>query len=197
MRCLPHLVLMAPRDEAMLVHMLHTAVSHDDGPIALRYPRGEGVGVRLPRRPEALEIGRGELLREGERVALLGYGHGVSVALGAADLLADEHGVEPTVADARFAKPLDGELIERLSLGHDLIVTIEDNVLPGGFGSGVLEHLADADLLAGTRVMRVGLPDRYVTHGKPALLHEEVGLTPAAVADRVAQAVLEPSGAFA
>ena len=163
----------------------------------MRYPRGEGVGVRLPRRPEALEIGRGELLREGERVALLGYGHGVSVALGAADLLADEHGVEPTVADARFAKPLDGELIERLSLDHDLIVTIEDNVLPGGFGSGVLEHLADADLLAGTRVMRVGLPDRYVTHGKPALLHEEVGLTPAAVADRVAQAVLEPSGAFA
>jgi 1-deoxy-D-xylulose-5-phosphate synthase len=197
MRCLPHLVLMAPRDEAMLVHMLHTAVTHDDGPIALRYPRGEGVGVRLPRRPEALEIGRGELLREGERVALLGYGYGVSVALGAADLLADEHGVEPTVADARFAKPLDGELIERLSLEHDLIVTIEDNVLPGGFGSGVLEHLADADLLAGTRVLRVGLPDRYVTHGKPALLHEEVGLTPAAVADRVAQAVLEPSGALA
>ena len=193
MRCLPHLVLMAPRDEAMLVHMLHTAVSYDDGPIALRYPRGEGVGVRLPRRPEALEIGRGELLREGERVALLGYGYGVSVALGAADLLADEHGVEPTVADARFAKPLDGELIERLSLEHDLIVTIEENVLPGGFGSGVLEHLADADLLAGTRVLRVGLPDRYVTHGKPALLHEEVGLTPAAVADRVAQAVLEPS----
>jgi 1-deoxy-D-xylulose-5-phosphate synthase len=197
MRCLPNLVLMAPRDEAMLVHMLHTAVSYDDGPIALRYPRGEGEGRRLPRRPEALEIGRGELLREGERVALLGYGYGVPVALGAADLLADAHGVEPTVADARFAKPLDGELIERLALEHDLIVTIEDNVLPGGFGSGVLEHLADADLLGGTRVMRVGLPDRYVTHGKPALLHEEVGLTPAAVADRVAQAVLEPSGALA
>jgi 1-deoxy-D-xylulose-5-phosphate synthase len=197
MRCLPNLVLMAPRDEAMLVHMLHTAVSYDDGPIALRYPRGEGEGRRLPRRPEALEIGRGELLRDGERVALLGYGYGVPVALGAADLLADAHGVEPTVADARFAKPLDGELIERLALEHDLIVTIEDNVLPGGFGSGVLEHLADADLLGGTRVMRVGLPDRYVTHGKPALLHEEVGLTPAAVADRVAQAVLEPSGALA
>jgi 1-deoxy-D-xylulose-5-phosphate synthase len=197
MRCLPHLVLMAPRDEAMLVHMLHTAIGYDDGPIALRYPRGEGEGLPLPGRPEAIEIGRGELLRDGERVALLGYGYGVSVALGAAELLADEHGVEPTVADGRFAKPLDGELIERLALEHDLIVTIEDNVLPGGFGSGVLEHLADADLLGGTRVLRVGLPDRYVTHGKPALLHEEVGLTPAAVADRVAQAVLEPSGAFA
>jgi 1-deoxy-D-xylulose-5-phosphate synthase len=197
MRCLPNLVQMAPRDEAMLVHMLHTAVSYDDGPIALRYPRGEGEGIPLPHRPEAIEIGRGELLREGERVALLGYGYGVAVALGAADLLAAEHGVEPTVADARFAKPLDGELIERLSAEHDLIVTVEENVLAGGFGSGVLEHLADNDLLGATRVLRVGLPDRFVTHGKPALLREEVGLTPEAVADRVAQAVLEPSGALA
>jgi 1-deoxy-D-xylulose-5-phosphate synthase len=197
LRCLPHLVLMAPRDEAMLVNMLHTAVAYDEGPIALRYPRGEGEGVRLPAVPEALEIGRGELLRDGERVALLGYGYGVPVALGAADLLAAEHGVEPTVADARFAKPLDAELTERLALDHDLIVTIEDNVLSGGFGSAVLEHLADADLLGNTRVLRIGLPDRYVTHGKPALLHEEVGLTPAAVAERVAQAVLEPSGALA
>jgi 1-deoxy-D-xylulose-5-phosphate synthase len=197
MRCLPHLVQMAPRDEAMLVHMLHTAVVYDDGPIALRYPRGEAEGLPLPNRPEPIEIGRGELLREGDRVALLGYGYGVSVALGAADLLADDHGVEPTVADARFAKPLDGELIERLAAEHDLVVTVEENVLAGGFGSGVLEHLADNDLLGTTRVLRIGLPDRFVTHGKPALLREEVGLTPAAVADRVAQAVLEPTGALA
>jgi 1-deoxy-D-xylulose-5-phosphate synthase len=193
LRCLPNLVVMAPRDEAMLVHMLHTAVAYDDGPIALRYPRGEGEGIPLPHRPEALEIGRGELLRDGERVALLGYGYGVPVALGAADLLAAEHGVEPTVADARFAKPLDGELIERLALEHDLIVTVEENVLAGGFGSAVLEHLGDNDLLGATRVLRIGLPDRFVTHGKPALLREEVGLTPEVVADRVAQAVLEPS----
>jgi 1-deoxy-D-xylulose-5-phosphate synthase len=197
MRCLPHLVQMAPRDEAMLVHMLHTAVVYDDGPIALRYPRGEAEGLPLPTRPEPIEIGRGELLRDGDRVALLGYGYGVPVALGAADLLADDHGVEPTVADARFAKPLDGELIERLAAEHDLIVTVEENVLAGGFGSGVLEHLADNDLLGATRVLRIGLPDRFVTHGKPALLREEVGLTPAAVADRVAQAVLEPTGALA
>ncbi len=197
LRCLPNLVLMAPRDEAMLVHMLHTAVDYDDGPIALRYPRGEGEGMPLPRRPEPIEIGRGELLRDGERVALLGYGYGVSVALGAADLLADVHGVEPTVADARFAKPLDGELIERLATDHDLIVTVEENVLAGGFGSAVLEHLADNDLMGATRVLRIGLPDRFVTHGKPALLREEVGLTPEAVADRVAQAVLEPTGALA
>jgi 1-deoxy-D-xylulose-5-phosphate synthase len=197
MRCLPNLVQMAPRDEATLVHMLHTAVMHDDGPIALRYPRGEAEGVALPGLPEQIEIGRGELLREGERVALLGYGYGVPVALGAAALLSDEHGVEPTVADARFAKPLDAELVERLAAEHDLLVTVEENVLAGGFGSGVLEHLADHDLLGGTRVLRIGLPDRFVTHGKPALLREEVGLTPEAVADRVAEAVLVPTGALA
>ena len=197
LRCLPNMVQLAPRDEAMLVHMLHTALAWDEGPIALRYPRGEAEGVPLPRRPELIEVGRGELLREGDRVALLGYGYGVPLALGAGELLADDHGVEPTVADARFAKPLDGELIERLAAEHELLVTIEENVLAGGFGSGVLEHLADRDLLGGTRVLRIGLPDRYVTHGKPALLREEVGLTPEAVARRVAQAVLEPSGALA
>jgi 1-deoxy-D-xylulose-5-phosphate synthase len=197
LRCLPNIVLMAPRDEAMLVHMLHTALLHDGGPIALRYPRGEGEGVPLPRRPEPIEVGTGELLRAGERVALLGYGYGVSVALRAAELLGVDQGVEPTVADARFAKPLDADLVERLASEHDVLVTVEENVLAGGFGSAVLEHLADRDLLGRTRVLRVGLPDRYVTHGKPALLREEVGLTPEAVADRVAQAVLEPSGAFA
>jgi 1-deoxy-D-xylulose-5-phosphate synthase len=165
--------------------------------VALRYPRGEAEGVALPRRPAALEIGRGELLREGDRVALLGYGYGAPLALGAAELLADVHGVEPTVADARFAKPLDVELIEHLAAEHELVVTVEENVLAGGFGSAVLEHLADGDLLGGTRLLRIGLPDRYVTHGKPALLREEVGLTPEALADRVAQAVLEPSGALA
>jgi 1-deoxy-D-xylulose-5-phosphate synthase len=193
LRCLPNMVQLAPRDEAMLVHMLHTALLYDDGPVALRYPRGEAEGVALPRRPEPIEIGRGEILSHGERVALLGYGYGVSLARGAAALLAAEHGVEPTVADGRFAKPLDAELIERLASDHELIVTVEENVLPGGFGSGVLEHLADRDLLGATRVLRIGLPDRYVTHGKPALLREEVGLTPEAVAQRVAQAVLEPT----
>jgi 1-deoxy-D-xylulose-5-phosphate synthase len=197
LRCLPNMMLMAPRDEAMLVHMLHTALTWDDGPVALRYPRGEAEGVPLPRRPEVIEIGRGEVLREGERVALLGYGYGVPLALGAAELLADEHGVEPTVADARFAKPLDIDLIDRLATEHDVLVTVEENVLAGGFGSAVLEEMAERDLLGETRVLRVGLPDRYVTHGKPALIREEVGLTPEALADRVAQAVLEPSGALA
>ena len=196
-RCLPHMVLMAPRDEAELRHMLHTALLFDDGPVALRYPRGEAEGVPMPREPHELEIGRGEVLRQGERVAFLGYGHGVQVALGAAARLTEEHGLDPTVADARFAKPLDAELIATLLADHELLVTVEENVLAGGFGSGVLELLADRDLLRDRRVMRVGLPDRYVTHGKPALLREEVGLTPEAVATRVAEAVLEPRGALA
>jgi 1-deoxy-D-xylulose-5-phosphate synthase len=185
-RPIPNVVLMAPRDEAMLVHMLHTAIAHE-GPAALRYPRGSAEGVALPQEPELVPIGKGEVLAEGRGVALLGYGYGVHVALEAAAVLAD-HGLQATVADARFAKPLDGELAERLARDHDLLVTIEENVLPGGFGAAVLEHLEDA-FVAGpgerARVLRVGLPDRYVTHGKPDLLRAEVGLTGPSVADRV------------
>ncbi len=185
-RPIPNVVLMAPRDEAMLVHMLHTAIAHE-GPAALRYPRGAAEGVAMPAEPELVPIGKGEVLAEGRDVALLGYGYGVHVALEAAAILAD-HGMQATVADARFAKPLDGELAERLARDHDLLVTIEENVLPGGFGAAVLEHLEDA-FAAGpgerARVLRVGLPDRYVTHGKPDLLRAEVGLTGQSVADRV------------
>jgi 1-deoxy-D-xylulose-5-phosphate synthase len=189
-RPLPNVVVMAPRDEAMLVHMLRTAIAHD-GPVALRYPRGAAEGVELPAEPATIPIGSGELLASGERVALLGYGYGATVATQAAAILAG-HDLQPTLADARFAKPLDTELLERLALGHDLVVTIEENVLPGGFGSAVLEHLEDSftdhpgDR---ARVMRIGLPDRYVTHGKPDLLREEVGLTGKAVADRVLAAL--------
>jgi 1-deoxy-D-xylulose-5-phosphate synthase len=187
---IPNVVVMAPRDEAMLVHMLHTAVAHD-GPVALRYPRGTAEGAKLPAKPKKIPIGLGEVLAEGERVALLGYGYGVVVAAEAAAILAD-HGLRATVADARFAKPLDGELAERLAREHDLVVTIEENVLPGGFGSAVLEHLEDAFAEGPgerARVMRVGLPDRYVTHGKPALLRAEVGLTGESVAERVLTAL--------
>jgi 1-deoxy-D-xylulose-5-phosphate synthase len=186
LRPIPNMVLMAPRDEAMLVHMLRTAIAHD-GPAALRYPRGAAEGVELPAEAEEIPIGSGELLANGERVALLGFGHGVAVAQEAARILG-RHDLKPTVADARFAKPLDSELLERLALGHDLLVTIEENVLPGGFGSAVLEHLEDAFAERGgerARVLRIGLPDRYVTHGKPALLRDEVGLTGDAVAERV------------
>jgi 1-deoxy-D-xylulose-5-phosphate synthase len=189
MRALPNMTLMAPRDEAALVDLLHTAIAHD-GPVGLRYPRGEGEGVPLPSEPRLIEIGKGELLREGDRVALLGYGYGVPLALGAAALL-EQHDLDVTVADARFAKPLDEDLVRSLVAEHELLVTIEENQLQGGFGSALVELLADEDMLGDCRVMRVGLPDRYVTHGKPALLRQEVGLTPEAIAERVTQAVLD------
>src|SRR4051794_4561554 len=195
LRPLPNITLMAPRDEAMLVHMLHTALGHDVGPVAIRYPRGEGVGVPLPELPEALPIGTGEILREGSGVAFVGYGTGVQKALGAADLLADR-GLDVTVADARFAKPLDVPLLGQLAAEHDLLVTVEEGVLSGGFGSAVWECLSDEGALA-PRILRVGLPDRYVTHGAPALLHEEVGFTAEAIAERVEAAVLDPQGSFA
>jgi 1-deoxy-D-xylulose-5-phosphate synthase len=195
LRCLPNLVLMAPRDEATLVDMLHTALLYDDGPIALRYPRGEGVGVALPEQPQTIEIGTGEILREedaaGARVALVGYGSGVGKALAAADLLA-ERDIPVTVADARFAKPIDAALMAQLAAEHDLLVTVEEGVLSGGFGSAVWETLNEAGASsAGARIMRVGLPDRYVTHGKPALLHEEVGFTGERIAERIEAAILD------
>jgi 1-deoxy-D-xylulose-5-phosphate synthase len=194
LRPLPNIVLMAPRDEAALVHMLHTAVCHDDGPIAVRYPRGEGTGVELPSRPEALEIGTGELLREGERVAIVGYGSGVGKGLEAADLLA-ERGMKVTVADARFAKPIDAALMAQLAGEHELLVTVEEGVLMGGFGSAVWETLSEGG--ATPRILRVGLPDRYVTHGRPALLHEEVGFTGQRIAERIEAATAERRGVAA
>jgi 1-deoxy-D-xylulose-5-phosphate synthase len=190
LRPLPNITLMAPRDEAMLVHMLHTAL-HLDGPAAIRYPRGEAVGVEMPSRPQVLEVGTGEILRDGERVAIVGYGTGVQKALGAADLLA-QHDLEVTVADARFAKPLDTGLLAQVAAEHDLVVTIEEGALMGGFGSAVWEALSEGG--GSPRIMRVGLPDRYVTHGAPSLLHEEVGFTAERIAERIESAVLDRRG---
>jgi 1-deoxy-D-xylulose-5-phosphate synthase len=196
LRCIPNIVVMAPRDEAMLVHMLHTALDHD-GPTALRYPRGEAVGVPLPDVPQLIPIGTGEILREAPdghgragRVALLGYGTGVGKALGAAALL-ELAGIQATVADARFAKPIDSGLVAQLAAEHELLVTIEEGVLGGGFGSAVWETLNEAGG-APTRILRVGLPDRYVTHGAPKLLHEEIGYTAERIAERVRAAMDRP-----
>jgi 1-deoxy-D-xylulose-5-phosphate synthase len=185
LRCLPNMTLMAPRDEAMLSRMLRTALLFD-GPVGLRYPRGEGLGTPLPAEPEPIEIGTGEILREGSRVALIGYGTGVEKALEAAEILGDA-----TVADARFAKPIDVELMASLAAEHELLVTVEEGVLQGGFGSAVWEELNEAALGADRLppILRIGLPDRYVTHGKPELLHREVGFTGKAIAERVRAAI--------
>jgi len=189
------MVLMAPRDEAMLVHMLRTALTHD-GPIALRYPRGEGTGVALPALPRALEIGTGEILHEGDgKVAIVGYGSGVGKALQAAALLG-ERGLDVTVADARFAKPIDAGLMAQLASEHELLVTVEEGVLAGGFGSAVWETLNDAGA-GDTRILRIGMPDRYVTHGTPALLHAEVGFTGRRIAERIEAAVSDRAAAQA
>ena len=187
LRCVPNIVLMAPRDEAMLVHMLHTALGYDEGPVALRYPRGTAAGVPLPDRPETIAIGTGEVLRTGERVALVGYGSGVGKALDAADLLA-QRGLHLTVVDARFAKPLDAELLLRLAAEHELLVTVEEGVLAGGFGTACWELLSEHGHTP--RILRIGLPDRYITHGAPALLHDEVGFTGERIAERVQAALV-------
>ena len=141
----------------------------------------------MPTEPRPIEIGTGQLLREGDRVALVGYGTGVQRALEAAELLSTR-GLEVTVADARFAKPLDQALLAQLAAEHELLVTVEEGVLAGGFGSAVLETLSDSGLEM-PKILRVGLPDRYVTHGKPALLHREVGFTGKAIAERILSAV--------
>ncbi|MFN8124843.1 MAG: 1-deoxy-D-xylulose-5-phosphate synthase [Thermoleophilia bacterium] len=184
LRGIPGLTLMAPMDEGELVTMLHTAL-RIDGPVALRYPRGAGVGVDLPQNPEPLEIGRAQVLAAGERVALVGYGYGAQLAQRSAEAVAAAAGVEPTVVNARFCKPLDAELMRDLAGSHELIVTLEDHATHGGFGSAVLESLAGT----GARVLVLGLPDRFIDHGNRNLLLAEVGLSPDAVAQRVAQAL--------
>ncbi len=138
--CVPDMALMAPADEAELVHMVATAAAHDDGPIALRYPRGEGVGTALPATGRPLDIGKGRILREGSRVALLALGPRLGECLAAADLLAG-HGITATIADARFAKPIDDDLVRRLARSHQVLVTIEDGSV-GGFGTQVMHRLA-------------------------------------------------------
>jgi len=160
--CLPGMVVMAPADEAELVHMVATAAAIDDRPSAVRYPRGEGTGVALPAVPEVLAIGRGRVLREGGSIALLSLGTRLGDALRAADELA-ARGLPATVADARFAKPLDTALIERLAREHAVLVTVEEGAA-GGFGAAVMHHLAWAGLLEGLKFRPMTLPDRFIDH---------------------------------
>lgn len=186
MACLPNMVVMAPSDEAELFHMVATAAAINDRPSCFRYPRGNGVGVPLPpgNKGIPLEIGKGRILIEGERVALLGYGTAVQSCLAAASLI-EQHGLRLTVADARFCKPLDQALIRSLAKSHEVIITIEEGSI-GGFGSHVAHFLALDGLLDGTVKWRpLVLPDRYIDHGSPADQMAEAGLTPSHVAATV------------
>ena len=173
--CLPNMTVMAASDEAELVHMVATAASHDFGPIALRYPRGEGVGVDLPKQGEVLPIGKGRVVREGSRIAILSLGTRLGEALKAAEELA-ARGLSTTVADARFAKPLDRELILRLAATHKLLITIEEGAA-GGFGAHVLTLLSDAGALEhGLKVRTMTLPDKFQDHDKPERMYAAAGL---------------------
>ena len=165
--CLPNFVIMCPSDEAELLHMIATAAAHDDGPSAVRYPRGEGVGVDMPEVGEVLPIGRGRIIREGEGTALLSLGTRLADCLAAADELAVEHGGFK-VADSRFAKPLDTEMIDRLATSHDRLLIVEENS-PGGFSAHVMQYLANAGHLDRGLVVRcMSLPDRMLDHDSQA-----------------------------
>ena len=174
--CLPGIVLMAPSDEAELVHMVATAAAIDDGPSALRYPRGEGTGIALPARGEILALGKGRILREGASVAILSLGTRLADALRAADELA-ARGLSTTVADARFAKPLDTGLIEQLARHHEVLITIEEGAA-GGFGAAVMQHLAWKGLLdRGLKIRPMTLPDVFIDHDSQAKQLIQAGLT--------------------
>jgi 1-deoxy-D-xylulose-5-phosphate synthase len=173
--CLPNFVVMAAADEAELVHMVATAAAHDSGPIAFRYPRGEGTGVALPERGQVLPIGKGRILREGKDVAILSLGARLQNALSAAEHLASR-GISCTVADARFAKPLDEELIRRLVRGHRMLLTIEEGSI-GGFGSHVVDYIVNNDLIrVGFSVRTLKLPDVFLDHDDPFKQYERAGL---------------------
>ncbi len=183
---LPNFVVMAPADEAELAHMTKTMQEHDGGPIAVRYPRGNGVGVLLPDAPEALEIGKGRVVREGKKVAILSLGTRLAEALKAADRL-DAQGLSTTVADLRFAKPLDEELIRRLLATHEVAVTIEEAAI-GGFGAHVLTMASDAGLIdAGLKLRTMRLPDAFQDQDKPEKQYAEAGLD----ADGIVETVLK------
>ncbi|MFZ0844479.1 MAG: 1-deoxy-D-xylulose-5-phosphate synthase [Pseudolabrys sp.] len=186
--CLPGFVLMACADEAELVHMVATQVSIDDRPSALRYPRGEGLGVAMPAEGKALEIGKGRIVREGHKVALLSYGARLGECLKAADELA-ALGLSTTVADARFAKPLDVDLLLRLAREHEVLVTIEEGSV-GGFGSYVLQALADHGVLdTGLKIRTMVLPDVFLDQDSPAAMYASAGLDARGIVTRVFEAL--------
>ncbi|MGF1496464.1 MAG: 1-deoxy-D-xylulose-5-phosphate synthase [Elainellaceae cyanobacterium] len=183
LRCIPNMTIMAPKDEAELQRMVVTGVNHTAGPIAMRYPRGSGFGVPLAEEGwEPVPIGKGEILRNGDDILLLGYGAMVYTAMQTAEILS-EHGIEATVINARFVKPLDTELILPLAERIGRVVTLEEGCIMGGFGSAVAEALMDAEVLV--PVTRIGVPDQLVDHAKPDESKADLGLTAPQIAERI------------
>ena len=185
---LPGFVVMAAADEAELVHMVATAAAHDDGPIAFRFPRGDGVGVEMPARGVPLEIGRGRVIREGARVAILSFGTRLAEVLTAAEALA-ARGIAPTVADARFAKPLDRDLILRLAREHEALITIEEGAI-GGFGSHVAQLLAEEGIFdRGLKFRSMVLPDVFIDQASPEAMYAMAGMNAAQIEAKVLAAL--------
>ncbi|MDE5075100.1 MAG: 1-deoxy-D-xylulose-5-phosphate synthase [Trichodesmium sp. St5_bin2_1] len=185
LRCIPNMVVMAPKDEGELQRMVVTGIEYRDGAIAMRYPRGNGYGVPLMEEGwEAIPIGKGEILRHGDDVLILGYGSMVNSAMQTAEILS-EHGIAATVVNARFVKPLDTELILPLAQRIGQVVTMEEGCLMGGFGSAVLEAFMDNNVLV--PVLRLGVPDKLVDHAKPDESKVDLGLTPSQMAERILQ----------
>jgi 1-deoxy-D-xylulose-5-phosphate synthase len=185
---LPNMVVMSPADEAELVHMTYTAVLHDSGPIAFRYPRGTGTGVALPEVPEQLEIGKGRIIREGKKVAILSLGTRLAEAMKAADAL-DAKGLSTTVADLRFAKPLDEKMIRHLIATHEVIVTVEEASV-GGLGAHVLTLASDAGLMdTGLKIRTMRLPDMFQEHDSPQKQYDQAGLNAPQIVETVLKAL--------
>ncbi len=185
---LPNMVVMSPADEAELVHMTYTAALHDSGPIAFRYPRGNGTGVAMPDAPEQLEIGKGRVVREGKTVAILSLGTRLAEAMKAADTL-DAKGLSTTVADLRFAKPLDSDLIRRLMASHEVVVTVEEAAI-GGLGAHVLTLASDLGLTdAGLKIRTMRLPDIFQEHDAPQKQYDQAGLNAPQIVDTVLKAL--------
>jgi 1-deoxy-D-xylulose-5-phosphate synthase len=183
LRCIPNMVLMAPKDEAELQRMIVTGINYTDGPIAMRYPRGNGYGVPLMEEGwEELAIGKAEILRHGDDILLLGYGSMVYPSMQVAEILS-EHGIQATVVNARFAKPLDTDLILPLAQQIGRVVTLEEGCLPGGFGSAVVEAIVDAEMMV--PVKRIGVPDLLVDHATPEQSKAELSLTPPQMAEQI------------
>ncbi len=184
---LPNMVVMAASDEAELMHMVRTAAAYDTGPIAFRYPRGEGEGVTLPERGEVIQIGKGRIVQEGSDIALLSFGAHLGECRKAADLM-EAHGIDVTIADARFAKPLDRDLLRRLVRNHRAVITVEQGS-QGGFGAMVLHDLANDGLLDGRcQIRTMTLPDRFIDHAAPDAMYAEAGLTATDIAATALQA---------
>jgi len=186
--CLPNFTLMAAADEADLARMVATAVVHESGPIGFRYARGEATGIEIPENPEPLEIGKGRIMKEGSRIAILSYGTRLAEAMTAAELL-DVQGLSTTVADARFAKPLDKDLVRRLADEHEVLITIEEGSV-GGFGAFVLHELAESGRLDnGLKIRTMTLPDIFIDQDTPEKMYQQAGLDSQSIVETVFKAL--------